>query len=359
MTDEKYLELYKKYKPKQWNDIVGQDKIVASLRSAVRANKLPVAYLFSGPRGTGKTSSAKVLAAAINCLSQDHRAKGEACGECEICTNIYSDSQLGVNYISMANRGGVDEVRKIVDQARLAQPVRKTIWILDEVHNMSPAAWDSLLIPLESSSMPSLFVLCSTEAHKIPDPIMSRVQARNFRLLPDSELKSFLVAIADEEALDLTEEQLDSAVHTGRGSVRDSLTALEAIISTGEFADDLGGKLLLSLQSLNVLEFLKVVGEYAKTGEKFRYLAEDLYSDLRDVLILRAKGGESLIEISPIDDLAAFKEAITLAQHLALLEAVGKSVTDMSIGAAEHRIIFEAALLGTIQKLKRAKRASV
>lgn len=359
MTDEKYLELYKKYKPKQWADIIGQDKIVASLKSAVRANKLPVAYLFSGPRGTGKTSSAKVLAAAINCINEETRTKGEACGQCEVCTNIYKDNQLGVNYISMANRGGVDEVRKIVDQARLAQPVRKTIWILDEVHNLSPAAWDSLLIPLESSSMPSLFILCSTEAHKIPDPIMSRVQARNFRLVSDRELKSFLETVSKNDGLDLSDEQIDSAVHMGRGSVRDSLTALESILSTGEFSDDLGEKLLLAIQSLNVIEFLKVVSEYSTTGEKFRFLAEDLYSDLRDLLILRAKGGEKLVEHSPVEDLAAFKEAITPQQHLALLEAVGRSVTDMSIGAAEHRIIFEAALLGAIQKLKRAKKAAV
>lgn len=355
---EKYLELYKKHKPKSWSDIIGQDKIVGSLRSAVKSNRIPVAYLFSGPRGTGKTSAAKVLASAINCLDENARKTGDACGVCEVCVNIQNDLQLGVQYISMANKGGVDEVRKIVDQARLAQPVRKTVWILDEVHNLSQAAWDSLLIPLESSKMQALFILCSTEAHKIPEPIMSRIQARRFALVKDDVLRALLEGVIAEDELEVDEEQIEAAIRLGRGSVRDTLTELEKIISTGDFEISLGENLLVAIQNADVISALKTVGQYAATGDKMRYLAEDLYSDLRDLLLLRARGGEELVASSPLEDTKTFKAKVPASQHLAMLDAIGDAVTSMSVGAADHRIILETALLKCVQRLKRASKAT-
>jgi len=356
--DEKYLELYKKHKPKTWADIIGQKNIVGSLRPTVKARRVPVAYLFSGPRGTGKTSAAKVLASAINCLDEDAQRTGDACGVCDVCVNIQNDAQLGVNYISMANKGGVDEVRKIVEQARLAQPVNKTVWILDEVHNLSPAAWDSLLIPLESAKMPSLFILCSTEAHKIPDPILSRVQARKFGLVSDETLRDHVLHILKEEGIELDGEKIDAAVRGGRGSVRDTLTELESIISTGEFEASLGEELIIAIRDADVLSVLKVVGQYAETGDKMRYLAEDLYSDLRDLLLLRTRGGAELVSGSPISDTDSFKKKVPANQHLAMLDAIGDAVTSMSVGAADHRIILETALLKAVQRLKRATKAN-
>ncbi len=356
--EEQYLELYKRHRPKMWKDIIGQDKIVGSLRSAVKANKISSAYLFSGPRGTGKTSGAKVFASAINCVNEKANARGEACGQCEVCLNIQNDLQLGVNYISMANKGGVDEVRKIVDQARLAQPVKRSIWILDEVHNLSPAAWDSLLIPLESTKMQAVFILCSTEAHKIPQPIISRVQARRFSLVPEDTLREYLKSIIDSEVLEVAENQLEAAVRLGRGSVRDTLTELEKILNTGDFEISLGENLLVAIQDADVLTVLKVVGQYATTGDKIRYLAEDLYSDLRDLLLLRTRGGEELVNGSPVDDPKAFRDKVPASQHLAMLDAIGDAVTSMSVGAADHRIILETALLKCVQRLKRAQKAA-
>lgn len=356
--EENYLELYKRHKPKCWNDIVGQDKIVGSLRSAVKSNKIPVAFLFTGPRGTGKTSASKVLAAAINCLDEKANKTGDACGVCDVCVNVQNDAQLGVKYMSMANNGGVDEVRKIVEQARLAQPVKRTVWILDEVHNLSQAAWDSLLIPLESSKMPSLFILCSTEGHKIPDPILSRVQARDFKLIKSKEVMAeYLEKIIEKDGLEVDEEQIEAAIRLGRGSVRDTLTELESILSTGEFDNSIVEELLLAIQAANVISVLKTVGKYANSGVKMRYFAEDIYDGLRDLLLLRAKGTEELVGNPPLEDPNAFKAAVPTAQHLAILDAMGDAVTAMSVGAADHRIILETALLKSVQRLKRAKSA--
>lgn len=357
-VEEKYLELYKKHRPKSWKDIIGQDRIVGSLKSAVKANKIPVAYLFSGPRGCGKTSAALVLAAAINCLDDKSRSKGDACGTCAVCVNIQNNNQLGVKYISMANQGGVEEVRKIVDQARLAQPVNRSIWILDEVHNLSAAAWDSLLIPLESATMPALFILCSTEAHKIPAPIISRIQARNFGLVSETVMKPYIEKLSEAEGLDLEDEQIEGAIRLGRGSVRDTLTELESIISTGEFEESINEELLIAIQNADIIRVLKAVNTYASSGEKMRYLAEDLYSDLRDLLLLRTRGGEELVPNSPLSDVKTFKAKVPANQHIAILDSIGDAVTSMSVGAAEHRIILEAALLKTVQRLKRAHKAA-
>lgn len=356
--DEKYLELYKRHKPKVWKDIIGQRGIVGSLRTAVKSNRLPSAYLFSGPRGCGKTSAAKVLASSINCVNEKANLTGDACGVCEVCVNIQNDAQLGVNYISMANKGGVDEVRKIVEQARLAQPVKRTIWILDEVHNLSPAAWDSLLIPIESNRMPSLFIFCSTEAHKIPETILSRVQPRAFKLVSEDVLRPYLESITQADELSVQDDQIEAAIRTGRGSVRDTLTALESILSTGEFKESLEETLLLAIQEADVLAVLKAVGHYAEGGDKIRYLAEDLYSDLRDLLLLRTRGGEELVSGSPLKDTDSFKKKVPANQHLAMLDSIGDAVTSMSVGAADHRIILETALLKSVQRLKRAHRAS-
>ena len=356
--DEKYLELYKRHKPRRWQDIIGQRGIVGSLKSVVKSNKLPVAYLFSGPRGCGKTSVAKVLASAVNCVNEKANRTGDACGVCDVCVNIQNDAQLGVNYISMANKGGVDEVRKIVEQARLAQPVKRTVWILDEVHNLSAAAWDSLLIPIESNRMPSLFIFCSTEAHKVPETIKSRIQQRRFELVGEDVLRPYLDGLVEADGLEVEEDQLQAAIRLGRGSVRDTLTALESILSTGEFEESLGESLLLSIQNADVIEMFKVVGKYSETGDKMRYLAEDLYSDLRDLLLLRTKGGEQLVKSSPLEDPVAFRAKVPASQHLAALDAVGEAVTAMSVGAADHRIILEAALLKSVQRLKRASRAT-
>jgi len=357
MPKENYLELYKRHLPRRWDDLIGQTKVVASLKSAVKASKLPVAYLFSGPRGTGKTSAAKVLASAINCLNEDAQKRGDACGECEVCTNVIANKQIGVFYESMANRGGVDDVRKLVDRARLAQPVKRAVWILDEVHNLSAAAWDALLIPLESTSMPALFVLCSTESHKIPEPILSRVQARKFNLVPMDILTAHLSRLAEEDELDADEEIIIAAARKARGSVRDALTALEELLSTQDVDKNYSELLILALQDMKVLEAMKVIQDYTKnSNEKIRYLAEDIYVDLRDLLLLRTKGGEKLVDGSPVEDLEAFKAAVDANSHLNLLEIIGDATTAMSVGAADHRVILETAILKYIRSAKRAKR---
>lgn len=177
-----YVELYKKYRPRTWDEVVGQDLIVDNLREAVAEDRIPTAYLFSGPRGCGKTTVAKILAKAINCENPD--GKGNPCGKCSVCKAIDADACVGVHYISAANlTSSVNDIKEIVDQAHRMSPIKKPIWIIDEVHRLSAQAFDALLIPLEDTSMPSLFIFCTTEIRKVPTTVTSRVQSRAFHLV--------------------------------------------------------------------------------------------------------------------------------------------------------------------------------
>lgn len=353
MAEEKYIELYKKYTPKTWKGLIGQEKIANSLKAAIKDKKIPVAYGFFGPRGCGKTSAAKLLSKALNCLEPP--LPGEACNKCSVCENINNNAQLGVNYISMANQGAAGDVRKIVDQARLAQPVNKPIFILDEVHNLSSAAWDALLIPLESSKMQTLFILCSTEAHKIPATILSRIQARSFSLVPPEKMATYLHKIIEKEGLEVSEDTINAAVREGRGSVRDSLTKLEGILQTGETPKSYGDRLLDSIEKKKLSDALVISAEFQADGGKPKHLAEQLFEDLRDILLLSIGADSEVVPGSPIENPKKF--VLNLGGTpgaLAIIEEIGDAITSMSVGSADHRILFEMALLKGINKVKKA-----
>lgn len=203
-----YIELYKKYRPRTWDEVVGQDLVINDLQTAVAEDRIPTAYLFSGPRGCGKTTVAKILAKAINCENPD--GKGNPCGKCSVCKSIDNDSCMGVHYISAANlANGATDIREIMDQAHRMSPIKKPIWIIDEVHRLSPQAFDALLIPLEDTSMPSLFIFCTTEIRKVPTTVTSRVQSRAFHLVDSLTLTQLCNELLRREGY----EKVDQSVY--------------------------------------------------------------------------------------------------------------------------------------------------
>lgn len=356
MTDSTpHLELYKKYRPVKWSGLVGQNKVAESLKTAVKTNRLPVAYLFAGPRGTGKTSAALLLAKTVNCehLKED----GNPCNRCDVCRNIDRGAQLGVSYLSMANHQGVENVRNLVQQARLNQPVNKQVWILDEVHNLSKQAFDALLIPLEEKNMPSLFIFCTTEIDRVPQTILSRVQQRRFNLVEADTMLMFLTKISSHEKLDVTEDDLKAAVRMGRGSVRDSLTALESIVATGEAAHSFGGQLLEAISRLDPTETIKVIAEANGESVDFRELSEQLFEDLRDLLLLSSGVDKELVGIPPVLDTDSIIEGMQGPRGVMLLmNGVGSAITQMSMGA-DSRILLEVSLMKGLDSLKRLAQA--
>lgn len=356
MTDEieTHVELYKKYRPSTWGSLIGQERVSKSLRNAVRSNRLPTAFGFFGPRGCGKTSSAFVLAKAINCL--EPTAAGNPCNKCEVCLNIDKGTQLGVNYISMANKGGVEDIRNIVQQARLNQPIKKSVWILDEVHNLSKAAFDALLIPIEEKSMPSLFIFCSTEVDKIPQTIMSRIQQRRFTLVESETMAKFLKKIAELEGLELTEDNIEEAVRLGRGSVRDTLTTLEQIVETGETSPSFARALLESIVTLQLPKVLEVIAEAATAGENPRDLGEQLFEDLRDLLLHSAGASPEVVGIVPVKDPEAAVRSLLGASGIAvILDEIGEGLTRMTFGA-DSRINLEISLVKALGKINKVKK---
>lgn len=354
MTEENYVELYKKYRPQKWADLVGQEKTVKSLQSAVVHDKIPSAYLFIGTRGCGKTSSAFILAKAVNC---DNVSKaGDPCNECPTCLSIDDGSQIGVNYISMANNGSVDDIRSITQKARLNQPVKKQVWILDEIHNLSKAAFDALLIPLEDKNMQSLFIFCSTEVNKIPMTITSRVQQRRFTLVSPEILEKVIESISEKEEIEISEENKKEAIRLGKGSVRDTLSALESVLSTGESTSSYGSLLLESIASHSLPDALKVVSDATEDGYDGRDLAEQLFSDLRDLLLVVSGVDKSVAELIPLKDLKSVAKGFIGKTGIAVVaEEVADAITNMTLGS-DSRIHFEIALVKSITKLNKLQK---
>jgi len=358
MTETQHVELYKKYRPQTWKGLVGQQKVASSLQAAVKANRLPTSFLFAGPRGCGKTSAALLLAKSINCLNPND--KMDPCNKCDVCVAIDAGQQLGVNYISMANKGSVEDVRKLVQDARLRQPVKRQVWILDEVHNLSKSAFDALLIPLEEKGMPPLFIFCSTEIDRIPQTIISRVQQRRFTLVDSSTMLRFVQHIGKLEGLELDEDTFRNAVREGRGSVRDTLTALEAIVETGETTQSYQGQLLEALATHDLSKVLEVVALANTDGQDARDLAEALFEDLRDLLLSASGVDESLVGIIPVKDPAEVGKRLLGKRGIMLtMDEVGNGITQMTMGA-DSRINFEISLvkaLGQLRKLRKALEA--
>lgn len=354
MSDEVSQELYKKYRPKRWEELVGQQKVARSLQSAVLKNRIGVGLALLGQHGCGKTSSAFLLAKSLNCLNLGDDAN--PCNECEVCKNIDNHTQIGVTYISMANKGSVDDVRELTRNARNRQPIKRPIIILDEVHNLSKAAFDALLIPLEDNQMPSVFVLCSTEPDKIPSTIMSRVQSRRFSLVSSDDMIPFIHHILEEEGKTLSDDLILEAVKRGRGSVRDTLTATESLLLSPEFSSsESNDSLVEAISERDLAKILKVVAQASSEGEDCRIMSERLFSDMRD-LMLYASGAKELAVVSLDNPVKTIKQMGGFRGIKIVQEEISDAITRMSTGV-DARIQLEIALVKVTSRLNRLVKA--
>ena len=228
--------LYRKWRPLKWDDIVGQQHIVQTLTNAIRAERVGHAYLFAGPRGTGKTTIARIIAKAVNCLNEDLARR--PCNECEPCRAVNENRFLDLIEIDAASNTSVDDVRDLRDKINFSPSQgRYKIYIIDEVHMLSTAAFNALLKTLEEPPPHAIFVLATTEIHKIPATVLSRCQRYEFRRLPLDEIVGQLKRIAKVEKIQVADEALTLIARQSAGGMRDAISLLDQLASTGEKID--------------------------------------------------------------------------------------------------------------------------
>ena len=313
--------LYRKWRPARFEQVVGQEHITKTLQNSVAAGKIGHAYLFCGPRGTGKTTTARLLAKAVNCLHEDLAQR--PCDECAVCQTINQGRFLDLIEIDAASNTGVDDIRDLRDKINFApNQGRYKVYIIDEVHMLSTAAFNALLKTLEEPPAHAIFVLATTEEHKVPLTIKSRCQQFNFRLLTVVEISERLRWMAGQESLTIEPKALDLIARQGAGSLRDAESLLDQLVVTPGDTISLdrvqmvlgtaGNAAVLALTDawLNAggAEGLGIIHEALTSGADARQFCRQMVNHLRTLLLLQAAGDELAIDVP-----AEHKEAM-LAQ---------------------------------------------
>ncbi|HEY3942918.1 MAG TPA: DNA polymerase III subunit gamma/tau [Acidimicrobiales bacterium] len=344
-----FVALYRRFRPARFAELKGQSHVVRGLLGAVRADRVGHAYLFSGPRGTGKTSAARILAKALNC---EDLQDGEPCGRCASCVEIARGSSLDVHELDAASNNGVDAMRDLVSHAALGTPGRSKVYIVDEVHMLSNAAANALLKTLEEPPAHVVFVLATTDPQKVPATIRSRTQHFEFRLLSADTLSELLSEVRDRAGLDLDAGAVSVAVRRGRGSARDALSALDQVAATGS-AEAVRPEVASVLEGLcddDAVTVLSAVAALHDAGYGSQQLAVDLVDELRTGFLAAvgseaggpgaAGGAEALDEGRG----AALASRLGLPRLVRAIEALGRAQVDMR-DAADPRVVLEAALV--------------
>ncbi len=367
-----YLSLYRKHRPRTFDEVVGQEHVTRTLVNAITEDRLHHAYLFTGQRGTGKTSTARILAAAVNC---EQGPTAEPCGECDQCTSIIAGNNVDVIELDMASHGGVDDARELRDRAVFAPAAaRRKVYILDEVHMASTAAFNALLKVVEEPPGHVLFAMATTDPQKVLPTIMSRVQRLDLRRVAAPALTAHLRRLGEEEDFALDDEAAAGVVSAGDGSVRDTLSVLEQVLAFASDADarDADGILHVSgehvtrvlgatpfeltagvvdaIADADVAGALTRVQELLDGGHDLRRFSFDLARHLRDLLVLAAAPGvEGLVEATAErrERLAAQSQRFGTDSLVRAVELVGEVLVEQRQGPPRLPLELAVARLAT------------
>jgi DNA polymerase-3 subunit gamma/tau len=311
---------YRKWRPQGWDEVIGQEHVVRTLRSAVGQGNIAHAYLFSGPRGTGKTTTARIIAKAANCLSEDLSLR--PCNSCANCVAVNEGRFLDLIEIDAASNTSVDDVRDLREKINYSPSVgRFKVYIIDEVHMLSNAAFNALLKTLEEPPAHAIFVLATTEVHKIPATVLSRCQRHEFRRIPLNFIQALLKEIAEKEGLQVEPAALTAIARQATGSMRDAVSLLDQLASTGaEVSLELTRQVLGTAASLSVFELMdallkddtggciQIINRALDAGSDPRQYARQVVDSLRAVL---------LVKLSSADQIEATKEELDKLNELA------------------------------------------
>jgi DNA polymerase-3 subunit gamma/tau len=338
-----YQSLYRRYRPRRFGELRGQGHIATALRNAVRDGRVGHAYLFSGPRGTGKTSTARILAKAMNC---ENPVEGEPCLVCASCAAVEAGTSFDVHELDAASNNGVDAMRDLIASTALASPGRTKLYILDEVHMLSPGAENAFLKTLEEPPAGVVFVLATTDPQKVRPTIRSRTQHLEFHLLPAAELEQHVRWVIEDAGLDVDEEGIEHALRVGGGSARDTLSALDQIVAAGGVADREVSvdELVEALADRDPGRALAAIADAVRAGRDPRVLGEQLVNRLRDVFLAAMKAPLDHLPDSDRPRVAALTERFERPFITRCLEGLGDALAKMP-ETADRRILLETALV--------------
>ena len=339
-----YQSLYRRYRPQTFSAIVGQPHLVSALQGAVRDGKVGHAYLLHGPRGTGKTSTARVLAKALNC--ENLGSDGEPCTTCDSCVAIEQGRSFDLHELDAASNNGVEHMRELLARVNLGTPGRKKVYLLDEAHMLTPSASNALLKSLEEPPDHVTWVLATTEPHKLVETIRSRCQVFELGLLGAEELARHVRWIVDDAELDVDDEAIDHVMSAGGGSVRDTLSALDRVVAAGGTVavDSATDTLLRAIADSDTAAALAAVGDATGRGRDPATIGRFALAGLRDAFLTAM--GSPPPRLSESERVRAEELAATMspAAMTRALETLGTAIVDMR-QAPDPRVDLEVALV--------------
>ncbi len=364
-----HLALYRKFRPKTFDEVVGQDHIVNTLINQVNSQRVGHAYLFTGTRGTGKTSCAKIFAKAINCLSP---INGSPCGKCQACVEIEQANNIDVLEIDAASNNGVNEIRELREKIKYPPIYGKyKVYIIDEVHMLTDSAFNALLKTLEEPPAHAVFILATTEVHKLPATILSRCMRFDFRLVDKETLKNLLIKILSKLEISYDEQSVDAIATAGEGSVRDMFSVADCVVAfsnnkitydktvcvLGTSDRDIVLKLSENIISGNLGGVLETINEIYISGKNIVALAKEMTVNFKDLLVIKSCNNASKILNLPIniyEKLNVLSQKIETHRLIAFMQKFSEIESELKYALSPRTLLeivcLECASLDNLKK---------
>ncbi len=352
-----YQALYRKYRPKNFNEVVGQDVIIKTLKNAIENNRISHAYIFTGPRGTGKTSTAKIFAKMVNCKQL---VNGIPCDSCECCVQFNNNQNVDIIEIDAASNNGVDEIRELKNKVSLVPSISKyKVYIIDEVHMLSTSAFNALLKTLEEPPSHVIFILATTDPHKVLPTILSRCQRFDFKKVSDLSIKDRLKNISKMENIDIEEDALIEISRLANGGMRDALSIYDQVIAfsdgkiTSNDVHEVNGTItqeslkmfIDKVKDNNLKDIFSFIDDYEIKGKNFLKLVEEMILFFKNILIL--KKIPDFLSDDKVSIYSNFIDYYSDERLLDIIDILNKSISNMK-SFNNSRLVFELSLIKII-----------